>query len=99
MEEPESTAIIARGDRMSSEVNFCHYPEGVLLKERDFQLPYSITLSEKSRPGSFGKAEMDLTGNQGYDNLFFWFQTIRGKSATGPATRKEKRVSAIQKTE
>jgi hypothetical protein len=31
IEEPKSTAIIARGDKMSSEVNFCHYPEGDLV--------------------------------------------------------------------
>jgi hypothetical protein len=70
---PKSTAIIPKRGEMSRSIRLPHHSEPVVLSIAFFYLTYSTTFSEKSRPGSFGEAEMSLTVNQGCDNLCLWF--------------------------
>jgi hypothetical protein len=71
---------------MSRWVNLRHPLAPVLASWRGFFLTYSITFFGKSRPGSFGEAEMGLTDNQGCDIFISGFNETEGKTTTAPTT-------------
>ena len=59
--------------------NLSHPPRRFFLHWRGFCLIVFPTFKEKSHPGSFGEAEMGLTGNQECDIFIFGFNETGGK--------------------